>query len=62
MEIKNIIQIVSGLIVLALLGILATSYHYIRIVALTTLVGSLFWILALVAIFVIFIGINELRD
>ena len=62
MAIKNIIQVIIGLIILALLGILGTTYQYIRIKAFAFLVGGLFWTIVLIAIFLIFIGINELTD
>ncbi len=62
MAIKNIIQIIAGLIALVILAILGVSFQYIRIKAFAFLVGGIFWIIVLIALFLIFIGINELRN
>ncbi len=62
MAIKNIIQIIVGLIILAVLGILGATFQYIRIKAFAFLIGGIFWLIILIALFLIFIGINELRS
>ncbi len=62
MAIKNAIQIIIGLIILAVLAIIGTTFQYIRIKAFAFLVGGIFWAIVLIALFLIFVGINELRN
>ena len=62
LETRNILQIVGGLIILGILALMGASFQYIRIKAFSFLVGGVFWFLVLLAVFLIFVGINELRN